>query len=145
MIERQTAARMRIAEHIQAAPPAEELPARDTDSVVNWEVLKFQTTAELEPVQEIIGQNRAIAALDVGLGVPERGYNIYAAGLTGTSKIETIKDMLQKRLEGSPPPDDWVYVHSLRISVPWVISLRPSVATIRSMLAFSSTIACVSI
>jgi hypothetical protein len=36
-------------------------------------------------------------------------------------------------------------VHSLRISVPWVISFRPSVATIWSMLAFSSTIACRSI
>ncbi len=89
-------------QQLQAAAPVTELAARDTDPAVDWEALKFQTTAELEPVQEIIGQNRAISALEVGLGVPERGYNIYAAGLTGTSKIETIKDMLQKRLEGSP-------------------------------------------
>jgi hypothetical protein len=40
---------------------------------------------------------------------------------------------------------DVVKVHSLRISVPWVISFRPSVATIWSMLTFSSKIACRSI
>jgi hypothetical protein len=95
-------------QQLQAAAPAGELAARDTDSAVDWEALKFQTTAEMEPLNEIIGQNRAIAALEVGLGVPERGYNIYAAGLAGTGKIETVKDMLQRRLEGSPPPDDWV-------------------------------------
>jgi hypothetical protein len=85
-------------QQLQAATPADELAARDTDSAIDWQALKFQTTAELEPLNEIIGQHRAIAALEVGLGVPERGYNIYAARLTGTSKIETIKDTLQRRL-----------------------------------------------
>lgn len=87
---------------LQAATPAEELPARETDSIVDWNALQFQTTAELEPLDEIIGQSRAIAALEMGLGVQQPGYNIYAAGLTGTSKIGTIKDTLQRRLAGSP-------------------------------------------
>jgi lon-related putative ATP-dependent protease len=113
-------------QQLQAAAPVGELAAQDTDSTVDWEALKFQTTAELEPLHEIIGQNRAIAALEVGLGVPERGYNIYAAGLTGTSKIETIKAVLQKRLEGSPAPDDWVYVHNFEdADQPWAIRLKP--------------------
>ncbi len=111
---------------LQAAPPAEELPARETDSAVDWNALQFKTTAELEPLNEIIGQSRALAALEVGLGVQQPGYNIYAAGLTGTSKIATIKDTLQRRLAGSPPPDDWVYVHNFDDpDQPWAIRLKP--------------------
>ena len=67
-----------------------------------------------------------MAALEMGLGVQQPGYNIYAAGLTGTSKIETIKDTLQRRLAGSPPPDDWVYVHNFDDpDQPWAIRLKP--------------------
>jgi lon-related putative ATP-dependent protease len=111
---------------LQAAPPAEELAADQTDSVVDWDALNFRTTAELEPLNEIIGQNRALAAFEVGLGVRQPGYNIFAAGLTGTGKIEIIKETLQKRLEGSAPPDDWVYVNNFdRPDQPWALRLRP--------------------
>ncbi len=111
---------------LQAAPPVEELPAHQTDSAVDWDALQFKTTAELEPLNEIIGQNRAIAAFEVGLGVRQPGYNIFAAGLTGTGKIETIKETLQKRLAGSPPPDDWVYVNNFDDpDQPWAVRLKP--------------------
>ncbi len=111
---------------LQAAPPIAGLPAQDTDSVVDWDVLDFRTTADLEPLDEIVGQSRAISALEVGLGIQQDGYNIYAAGLTGTSKMETIRRSLQKRLEGSPIPSDWVYVHNFDDpDQPWAISLKP--------------------
>jgi lon-related putative ATP-dependent protease len=113
-------------QQLQAAPPAEELAADQTDSAVDWDALNFQTTAELEPLNEIIGQNRALAAFEVGLGVRQPGYNIFAAGLTGTGKIEIIKETLQKRLEGSAPPDDWVYVNNFDSpEAPWAIRLKP--------------------
>jgi lon-related putative ATP-dependent protease len=113
-------------QQLQAAPPLEELPAAQTDSVVDWNALAFKTTAELEPLNEIIGQNRAIAAFEVGLGVRQPGYNIFAAGLTGTGKIETVKETLQKRLAGSPPPDDWVYVNNFDDpDQPWAVRLKP--------------------
>ncbi|MBM4025676.1 MAG: hypothetical protein FJ280_09750, partial [Planctomycetes bacterium] len=113
-------------QQLQPAESLHELSAQDTDTAVDWEALPFQTTAELEPLNEIIGQSRAIAALEVGLGVRQPGYNIFAAGLTGTSKIETIKEALQKRLAGSPVPDDWVYVHNFDDpDQPWAIRLRP--------------------
>ncbi len=113
-------------QQLQAAAPLEELPADQTDSVVDWNALAFKTTAELEPLNEIIGQNRAIAAFEVGLGVRQPGYNIFAAGLTGTGKIETIKETLQKRLAGSPPPDDWVYVNNFDDpDQPWAVRLKP--------------------
>jgi len=111
---------------LQTTPPVPELPVEQTDSAVDWNALPFKTTAELEPLDELIGQNRALAALEVGLGVRQTGYNIYAAGLTGTSKIETIRNSLQKHLAGSPAPDDWVYVHNFDDpDRPWAIRLKP--------------------
>lgn len=111
---------------LQHASPVEELSAEETDSTVDMEVLTFATTAELEPLEEIVGQSRAMAALEVGLGIRQQGYNIFASGLTGTGRMETIRQSLQKRLDGSGRPNDWVYVHNFDVpDQPWAISLQP--------------------
>ncbi|MGE5297234.1 MAG: Lon protease family protein [Solirubrobacterales bacterium] len=111
---------------LQPATPVEELPAEDTDSAVDLDALPFTTTAEIEPLDEIVGQSRAMSALDVGLGIHQHGYNIFAAGLSGTGKMETIRRSLERRLDGSAVPDDWVYVHNFDdADQPWAIGLKP--------------------
>jgi lon-related putative ATP-dependent protease len=111
---------------LQIAAPVEELAAEDTDSVADLGALDFATTAELEPLHEIIGQSRALSALEVGLGISQQGYNIFVAGMTGRNRMETIKNTLRKRLDGSPIPDDWVYVHNFDDpDQPWAIRLAP--------------------
>ena len=44
--------------------------------------LDFQTTKELEPLRDFAGQERARAALEIGLGVASRGFNIFVSGLS---------------------------------------------------------------
>jgi len=111
---------------LQKAIPVDELAAQDTDSSVDLDALQFKTTAEIEPLDEIVGQPRAMAALEVGLGIPQHGYNIFAAGLSGTGKMETIRRSLQRHLDGSVAPDDWIYVHNFDdADQPWAISLKP--------------------
>jgi ATP-dependent Lon protease len=111
---------------LQTASPVEELTAEETDSAVDPEILSFSTTADLEPLDEIVGQSRAMSALEVGLGIQQEGYNIFAAGLTGTGKMETIRRSLVRRLDGSQPPGDWVYVHNFNDpDQPWAIALSP--------------------
>ncbi len=111
---------------LQPASAIEELAAGETDSHVDPAALDFETTNDLEPLDEIVGQVRAMSALEVGLGIRQEGYNVFAAGLTGTGKMETIKRSLQKRLDGSHPPEDWVYVHNFDDpDQPWAISLKP--------------------
>jgi predicted ATP-dependent protease len=86
---------------------------------------RFMSTEELEPLDEIIGQDRAMAALEIGLGIPHEGYNIYVAGLTGTGKTETIRRSLQKRLDKTTVPCDWVYVNNFDDpDEPWAIGLQ---------------------
>ena len=111
--------RLRRASHIT------ELSAEEADISFDADGFDFRTTAELEPLDEIVGQPRAMSALELGLGIRKDGYNIFAAGLTGTGKKEMIKRSLKKRLTDGTVPDDWVYVHNFDNSdEPWAINLR---------------------
>jgi hypothetical protein len=74
--------------------------------------LGFRTTAELEPLDEVIGQARALRAMELGLSLPQRGYNVIAAGISGTNPMELIRRLLEERARREPTPDDWVYVHN---------------------------------
>jgi lon-related putative ATP-dependent protease len=72
----------------------------------------FKTTAELPEISEIIGQDRAVASVAFGMKVTDGGYNIYAAGPTGTGKASTVYAFLTKQAASLPAPDDWVYVYN---------------------------------
>ncbi len=58
------------------------------------EQFKFETTADLEPIDSFIGQDRAVSALEFGLGIGTPGYNIFVTGLTGTGKSTVIRTHL---------------------------------------------------
>ena len=76
--------------------------------------LSFDTTAELEPLVGIIGQERAVKALDFGLMVKIKGYNIYMAGPSGTGKTTYAKTSAERLAETEPVPDDWCYVYNFQ-------------------------------
>ena len=76
------------------------------------ESFSFETTAELEGGFNIIGQDRAIKAIHLGLSVPSRGYNILVQGLTGTGKETTVKSILERIADKETVPQDICYVHN---------------------------------
>ncbi len=97
------------------------MPDQRSDSVVPVEKLRwrckpdlfdFETTSEIPFCDEIIGQERATKAIQLGLGVASRGYNIYVQGLTGTGKKTTVKCLLEQVATDSRIPDDKCYVHN---------------------------------
>lgn len=79
---------------------------------------QFESTTELAPLQEFIGQDRAIKAIELGLAVDKSGYNIFVTGLTGTGKASLIKAYLQKLVatrmaEGADfHSRDWCYLYN---------------------------------
>ncbi|MGO9469784.1 MAG: Lon protease family protein [Isosphaeraceae bacterium] len=89
-----------------------ELKPSDLAPVLDAQQLGFCTTAELEPLDEVIGQERALRAMEIGLSLPQRGYNVFATGISGTNPMELIKRLLEERAGREPTPDDWVYVHN---------------------------------
>ena len=72
--------------------------------------LGIRTTDDVPPCKEIIGQERAIRAIRLGLNLKSHGYNIYVSGLTGTGKTTTIKKLLEQMDSKGPTPDDICYV-----------------------------------
>ena len=73
---------------------------------------KFKSTAELKPLDEVIGQDRAVAAIDFGVEIKNYGYNIFALGPVGAGKTSTIREAVEKRARQMPVPDDWCYVYN---------------------------------
>jgi len=74
----------------------------------------FNTTDEIKDFQGIIGQERALKALDFGLGINSMGFNIFALGESGTGKVSTIMSILKDRALKEQAPSDWVYVYNFK-------------------------------
>ncbi len=81
---------------------------------------RFGRTDEVAPLEEFIGQDRAIQALEFGLSIDRPGYNIFVSGLKGTGRTSAIREYVQRaiarqREEGrARVPDDWCYVYNFR-------------------------------
>lgn len=74
--------------------------------------LGFETTAEIESYEGIIGQDRGVKAFDFGLRAKFTGYNIYVSGPSGTGKTTYAKYRTLKTAENETVPDDWCYVYN---------------------------------
>lgn len=74
--------------------------------------LPFKTTEDLESLNEVIGQQRAISAIELGIEVNKSGFNLFALGPAGIGKQSTIMQYLTRRAESQPTPDDWCYVNN---------------------------------
>ena len=68
-------------------------------SYCNLDNLNFNTTEDIEAKKDIIGQDRAVKAIEFGLKMKQKGYNIYVAGASGTGRnsyTHTLIDRLKK-------------------------------------------------
>ncbi len=89
-------------------------------------IFTFKTTEELPPFEGTIGQQRALHAIDFGLSLQSKGFNIYVLGEPGTGKTSTIRALIKKKAETEPVPPDWVYVYNFKDpDSPMAISLEP--------------------
>jgi lon-related putative ATP-dependent protease len=78
--------------------------------------LGFEDTGELEPLTEIIGQERAVEALEFGLNMKSPGFNLYVSGPVGTGKATVIRQMVKTMARTAPAPADWCYVNNFQDS-----------------------------
>ncbi len=76
--------------------------------------LKIRSTDDITPSRDIIGQERALRALRVGLEMEHFGYNIFVTGLSGTGRTTTIKRMLQDFEQKSTELFDHCYVNNFK-------------------------------
>jgi lon-related putative ATP-dependent protease len=72
----------------------------------------FHTTGDVPSLDGIIGQERALTAIDFGLNLPSMGFNIYVLGESGTGKASAVRAFISKKAEQEEVPPDWCYVNN---------------------------------
>ncbi len=72
----------------------------------------FNSTADLEERLSALGQDRAISAVELGINIKSKGYNLFCFGPEGTGKMSLVKRILEKEAKQRPTPDDWAYVYN---------------------------------
>lgn len=91
-----------------------ELSPEELRSVCSAHLFDFADTSELLPLDEVIGQERAVQAIDFGLNMKSPGYNIFVTGIAGTGKSSIVKEIIGKFAAGLPAPDDWCMVNNFK-------------------------------
>jgi lon-related putative ATP-dependent protease len=90
----------------------------------------FKTTEELASLEETLGQGRAVAAVQFGVGIEHEGYNLFCLGPTGIGKHSFIRQYLEEKAAQQPTPSDWCYVNNFEQSQkPRAIELPAGVAS----------------
>src|SRR5271166_3647268 len=95
-----------------AKAQVQPLPADRLYRASDLSRLAFATTAELEPIDGMTGQSRALGAVEFGARIDKAGFNLFVIGGTGVGMREAVKAMLAEDATRRPGPPDWVYVNN---------------------------------
>jgi lon-related putative ATP-dependent protease len=91
------------------------LPARELRAHFEDDLPAFDTTASLEDVADrVVGQERAIDAIQFGMGMKESGYNIFIAGPSKAGLTYTARTFIEDQARQEPTPHDWCYVYNFK-------------------------------
>src|SRR6202007_3433901 len=98
------------------APQAVELPPDKLRWRCEISRIPFETTAQADPREGFIGQERALRALKMGVELSAPGYNVFVCGLAGTSRGGTIAQMIEELHPATKPSMDRCYVNNFKIT-----------------------------
>ncbi len=102
----------------------QSLPSEKLRRSCDPKLFQFTDTSQISPSRDVIGQQRAIGAMEFGLHIKMDGYNIYMAGESGEGKTRQALDMARKHAKNRKTPDDWCYVYNFEdINTPRAIHL----------------------
>jgi lon-related putative ATP-dependent protease len=117
-------------------PRRSSMPAKRSDYEVPLEKLRwrldpatlpFETTEDLEPLTEIIGQKRGVEAFRFGMSMDKPGYNVFVTGIAGSGRLSTVRKLLEEisRKDGGAP-EDLCYVNNFKNpESPVLVRLKP--------------------
>lgn len=92
-------------------------------------IFEFATTNELEERFSALGQDRALSAVELGINIKSKGYNLFCLGAEGTGKTSLVKRILVAEAKERTTPHDWVYVYNFEEPhKPLAISFPPATA-----------------
>jgi len=102
-----------------------ELNYKDLKIVCNPDVFEHDTTEEYDLINSGIGQDRGIKALEFGINISAKGYNLYLEGPSGVGKTMYTKHYLDKIAKKKKAPLDWCYIYNFeKPNEPIAVSLQ---------------------
>jgi lon-related putative ATP-dependent protease len=94
------------------APKHTGLDAAALRQVVDPASLGFASTADLEPITGLIGQDRALKALEFGTSIKSPDFNVFVLGPPASGKSTAVRQQLTLKAAKATTPDDWAYVYN---------------------------------
>jgi len=91
-----------------------EVQPADLRCLCDPSIFDFKTTADVEPLDEVIGQERAVRAITFGLEMQSSGYHIFVTGPEGTGKTTIVQEIVRKAAITLPTPPDWVMINNFK-------------------------------
>ena len=88
------------------------LPVERLYRLADLSAMPFETTADIEPIDGLVGQERAHTAIRFGARIDKQGFNLFVIGSSGARMQQAVKTLLQQEASTKPRPADWVYVNN---------------------------------
>ncbi len=89
-----------------------ELSYKELKNVCDPNMFNFETTADITDNDLVYGQERGIKALEFGLSINSKGYNLYLEGPSGVGKTMYTRRYVQELAAKQKTPDDWCYIYN---------------------------------
>src|SRR5579883_763197 len=112
--------------NLQTAAAAHELSAAELRGLAPLAPAELEKAAANVTDEQLLGQDRALDAIRLAIGIQAPGYNVFATGVRGSAEREAILRLLRDKAASMPTPGDWVYVNNFqRPEAPCAIYLKP--------------------
>ncbi len=106
------------------------LPYQALAAKVPSDHLPFKTLNDIEPLSGILGQERAVEAIQFGVAMQRPGYNIFAMGDSGTGRSSYVLNYLKSEAKRREAPNEWAYINNFTESHrPKALEFEPSKAS----------------
>lgn len=88
------------------------ITAKEACRYCNADDIPFETTAEVEELSRYIGQDRALEAVEFGISMRHRGFNLFVVGPEGSGRHSVVQSFINRQASGEKSPNDWCYVYN---------------------------------
>ncbi|HHE55157.1 MAG TPA: hypothetical protein ENL21_05195 [Caldithrix abyssi] len=93
---------------------------------INLDKFKFESTKEIDPLDTVIGQERAVSSINFALQMDKSGYNLFVSGRYGSGRTTIVMDLVKRFARQGPPPKDCIFVYNFEApDEPMAIILPP--------------------
>lgn len=89
-----------------------DVQLKDLRKDIDLSKFEFDTTKDIPVLDSVIGQDRAVKAINFALAIKNQSYNLFVTGMRGTGRTTIVQDLLKKYAANEFGSNDWIYVYN---------------------------------